>query len=44
MKISNIIDNMRIPHIIDYYSGDDSIMNMHTKLCVIIKEKCIRKR
>lgn len=34
---------MKLPHIIDYYSGDDSIMNNSTKLCVIIKEEFIGK-
>ncbi len=26
---------MRIPHIIDYYCGDDSIFELNTKLCTI---------
>ncbi len=30
---------MKIPHIIDYYSGDDSILDMPTKLCVVVHEE-----
>lgn len=34
---------MKIPHVIDYYSGDDSIMDMSTKLCIVVQEEFIRK-
>lgn len=33
---------MSFPHIIDYYFGDDSIIGMKTKLCVIVHEEFIR--
>lgn len=35
---------MKIPHIIDYYSGDDSIMGNKTKLCVVIYEGVVNKK
>jgi hypothetical protein len=33
---------MRIPHVLDYYSGDDSIMNVSTKLCVVERVEFVR--
>lgn len=34
---------MKIPHIIDYYSGDEALMSMPTILCVIIAKENIRR-
>lgn len=34
---------MKFPHVLDYYSGDDSIMDISTKLCIVEREEFVRK-
>lgn len=34
---------MKIPHVLDYYSGDDSIMDISTKLCIVERVEFVRK-
>lgn len=33
---------IKIPHILDFYFGDDSILDMHTIPCVVAQTEFVR--